>query len=71
MACANACSDKNYCLMLKPYYTCGHVMCFNSAMAISWCIQCGCKTKNEVSFCYAYNELLANDDENQKQPANE
>ena len=47
--------------MLKPYYTCGHVMCFNSGMAINWCIQCGCKQKNNESFCHAFNELLADD----------
>ena len=42
-------------------------MCFNSGMAINWCIQCGCKIRNEASFCYAFNELLANEDD-EKQP---
>ena len=51
--------------MLKPYYTCGHVMCFNSAMAIEYCIHCGCKIKNKASFCCAFHELLANDDDKQ------
>ena len=63
MICVNQCSDKKYCFTLKPYYTCGHVMCFNSGMAIHWCIQCGCKPKNEVSFCHAFNELLTDDEE--------
>ena len=45
MNCVNACSNQKYCFMLKPYYTCGHIMCFNSGMAINWCIQCGCKPK--------------------------
>ena len=66
MTCVNACSDKEYWFMLKPSYTCGHVMCFNSGMAMDWCIKCGCKTKNNVSFCHAFNELLSdNDDEPQ------
>ena len=34
-----------------------------NAMAINWCIQCGCQIKNEAPFCYAYNELMANDDD--------
>ena len=63
MACVNACSDRKYCRMLKPYYACGHVMCFNSGMAINWCIKCGCKTKKDVSCCNALNEPLADDDE--------
>ena len=63
MTCANACSAKKCRLMLKPYCECGHVMCFNSAMAISLCIQCARKTRNEASCCYAFNALLANDDE--------
>ena len=45
MACVNACSDKQKCFMLKPCYTCGHVMCFTSGIAIDWCSQCGCKSK--------------------------
>ena len=61
--CVNACSDKEYCFMLKPYYECGHVMCFSSGAAINWCIQCGCKSRNEASFCYAYDELMANHDD--------
>ena len=39
------------------------VMCFNSGVAINWCIQCGCKISNEALFCYAYNEIMANDDD--------
>jgi hypothetical protein len=63
MSCVNACEDKQYCFMLKPYYTCGHVMCFNTGININWCIQCGCKTKNNVSFCDAFNELLTDDEQ--------
>ena len=63
MACVNACSHKKYCFMLRPYYTRGHVMCFNNGIAITWCIKCGCKTKNEASCCYAFNEVMANDDD--------
>ena len=66
MACVNACSDKQRCFMLKPYYTRGHVMCFKSGMAISWCIQCGCNARNKVLFCHAVNELLVDDE---KEPA--
>ena len=43
MICVNACADAIYCFMLQPYYTCGHVMCFNPGMAINSCVQCGCK----------------------------
>ena len=63
MACVNASSDKPKCFMLKPYYTCGHVVCFNRGIAINSSIQCGCKTKNEVSLCYDFNELLADDEQ--------
>ena len=69
MACVNACSDKDKRFTLKPYYACGHVMCFNNGIAINWCIQCSCKTKNNVSFCHAFNELMADDDE--EEPAKE
>ena len=66
MTCVNACSDKKYCFRLKPYYNCGHVMCFNSAMAFSWCIQCACKTRNEASLCYAFNAFLKGGDVEKK-----
>jgi hypothetical protein len=65
MKCANACAEKQYCFMVKPYYKCGHFMCFNSGMAIDWCIQCGCKSKNEMSYGQALAELF---EDNEQQP---
>ena len=41
-------------------------MCFNSGMAIDWCIKCGSKTKN-MSFCQAFNELMMDDDDDVEQ----
>ena len=65
LTCVNACSNKEMCFMLKPYFTCGHVMCFNSGMAINWCIQCGCKSKNIKEFNKTFNELLVDNKEQQ------
>ena len=70
MACVNACSDKDKRFMLKPHYNCGHLMCYNSAMAIDWCIQCACKTKNNVSFCLAFNELMSDNDDRDQDELN-
>ena len=49
--------------MLKPYYTCGHVMCFNTIIQINWCIQCGCNDKNNESFCHVFNQLFTDDED--------
>ena len=63
MICVNACAEKRLCFMLKPYYICGHVMCFNTGVNMDWCIQCGCRAKNEMSFCQAFHELLEDDEQ--------
>ena len=67
MACVNACPNEKILFHVKPEYDCGHLMCFNSGMAIDWCIKCGCKTRIEASFCDEFNELLEEDDD--KEPA--
>ena len=48
LVCANACSDKTQCYNLKPYWTCGHICCVKTAVAINWCIQCGCNSRAKI-----------------------
>ena len=55
MTCANDCSNKQMCFMLSPYFTCGRDMCFDTRIAINWCIQCGCKSKHNEACNRAFN----------------
>ena len=40
--CANACSDKEYCICVDQYFTCDHYQCLYTTFSISYCIECGC-----------------------------
>ena len=41
--CANACSNKQECIKVGAWFTCGHLMCINAALHCACCIECGKK----------------------------
>jgi len=48
LVCANACSDKRKCKLVRAYWACGHPCCIATRYAIDWCIECGCKITAKI-----------------------
>ncbi len=42
--CENACFNRQVCNAVRARFTCGHLQCIQTHLAIGYCIACGCST---------------------------